>query len=86
MSELKHYKMYVNGEFKDSKSGKLLTVINPSTGEKISTVPSATREETQEAIDDAYEAEKKHGNSYQPQPVASTYMMLLPKFVRMQII
>ncbi len=58
MSELKHYKMYVNGEFKDSKSGKLLTVINPSTGEKISTVPSATREETQEAIDDAYEAEK----------------------------
>ncbi|CAJ1229574.1 aldehyde dehydrogenase [Levilactobacillus zymae] len=55
---LKHYQMYVNGEFKDSTSGKLLTVINPSTGEKISTVPSATREETQEAINDAYEAEK----------------------------
>ncbi|GAX04902.1 lactaldehyde dehydrogenase / glycolaldehyde dehydrogenase [Secundilactobacillus pentosiphilus] len=55
---LKHYQMYINGEFKDSKSGKLLTVINPSTGEEISTVPSATREETQEAIDDAYEAEK----------------------------
>jgi NAD-dependent aldehyde dehydrogenases len=55
---LKHYQMYINGEFKDSKSGKLLTVINPSTGEEISTVPSATREETKEAIDDAYEAEK----------------------------
>ncbi|KRM75128.1 aldehyde dehydrogenase [Secundilactobacillus collinoides] len=58
IKQLKHYQMYVNGEFKDSKSGKLLTVINPSTGEKISTVPSATREETQEAINDAYEAEK----------------------------
>ncbi|MTV81837.1 aldehyde dehydrogenase [Secundilactobacillus folii] len=58
VNKLKHYQMYVNGEFKDSKSGKLLTVINPSTGAEISTVPSATREETQEAIDAAYEAEK----------------------------
>ncbi|KRM59524.1 glycolaldehyde dehydrogenase [Secundilactobacillus malefermentans DSM 5705 = KCTC 3548] len=58
LTKLKHYKMYINGEFKDSTSGKLLTVINPSTGEQISTVPSATREETQEAIDDAYEAQK----------------------------
>lgn len=57
-TDLKHYQMYVNGEFKDSDSGKLLTVLNPSTGEKISTVPSATREETKAAIDDAYEAEK----------------------------
>ena len=55
---LKHYQMYINGEFKDSESGNMLTVLNPSTGEAISTVPSATREETKEAIDAAYEAEK----------------------------
>lgn len=55
---LKHYQMYINGKFMDSKSGNEITVLNPSTGEKISTVPAATREEAQEAIDAAYEAEK----------------------------
>ncbi|WCJ51534.1 aldehyde dehydrogenase [Lentilactobacillus buchneri] len=55
---LKHYQMYINGKFMDSKSGNEITVLNPSTGEKISTVPAATREEAKEAIDAAYESEK----------------------------
>ena len=50
---LKHYQMYINGKFMDSKSGNEITVLNPSTGEKISTVPAATREEAKEAIDAA---------------------------------
>ncbi len=54
----KHYQMYINGEFKDSESGNEITVLNPSTGEVISTVPEATREEAQEAVNAAYEAEK----------------------------
>ncbi len=57
-TQLKHYQMYINGEFKDSESGELIHVLNPSTGEEISTVPKATRKECQEAIDAAYEAEK----------------------------
>lgn len=57
-TKLNHYKMYINGEFKDSKSGENITVIDPSSGDKISTVPKATREEAREAIDAAYEAEK----------------------------
>ncbi|MFC6289828.1 aldehyde dehydrogenase [Levilactobacillus angrenensis] len=55
---LKHYQMYINGEFRDSSSGNLITVLNPATGEPISTVPSATLEETREAIDAAYTAQK----------------------------
>lgn len=55
---LKHYQMYINGEFRDSASGNLITVTNPATGEPISTVPSATLAETREAIDAAYEAQK----------------------------
>jgi len=55
---LKHYQMYINGEFKDSSSGNLITVLNPATGEPISTVPSATLDECREAIDAAYEAQK----------------------------
>ncbi|MYV17209.1 aldehyde dehydrogenase [Lactobacillus rossiae] len=55
---LKHYQMYINGQFVDSKSGNTLTVINPSDEQPISTVPSATVEETRAAIDDAFEAQK----------------------------
>lgn len=55
---MKHYQMYINGEFKDSESGNEIKVLNPSTGEEISTVPEATREEAREAVDAAYEAEK----------------------------
>lgn len=58
MKFMKHYQMYINGEFSDSKSGKELTVINPATGEKISTVPSATTAEAQFAVDSAYQAQK----------------------------
>lgn len=58
MKFMKHYQMYINGQFKDSESGKEITVINPATGEKISTVPSATKEEAQFAVDVAYKAQK----------------------------
>ena len=53
-----YYKMYINGEFVDTDSGKKITVINPNNEEVLGTVPSATVEETQEAINAAYEAEK----------------------------
>ncbi|MFC6274138.1 aldehyde dehydrogenase [Levilactobacillus tangyuanensis] len=55
---LQHYQMYINGAFKDSTSGNLITVINPATGAPISTVPSATVDEAREAIDAAYAAQK----------------------------
>ena len=85
LTKLKHYKMYINGEFKDSTSGKLLTVINPSTGEQISTVPSATREETQEAIDDAY-GSKDLENGFPQQLEDNIYMIWQLRFETRRII
>ncbi len=41
-----YYKMYINGEFVDTDSGKKITVINPNNEEVLGTVPSATVEET----------------------------------------
>ena len=49
-------KNYVNGEWIDSDSDKLLDIENPSTGATVGKVPMSTREETKAAIDAAHEA------------------------------
>ncbi|KRL16188.1 hypothetical protein FD12_GL000666 [Lentilactobacillus rapi DSM 19907 = JCM 15042] len=81
---MKHYQMYINGEFKDSESGNEIKVLNPSTGEEISTVPEATREEAREAVNAAYEAEK----TWKKVPAAKRgeyYTLSLTKFERIRI-
>lgn len=55
----KNYQMYINGEFVDSSSKETIKVINPATEELVSTVPKATLEDTQRAIDTAEEAQKE---------------------------
>lgn len=56
---MKDLQMYINGHFTESRSGKWINVLNPSTEEVISRQPEGTVEEVQEAIDAAYAAEKE---------------------------
>jgi len=49
-------KMYVNGVWKDSESGKAMEVINPFNGEVVGSVPFATENEVKEAISAAAES------------------------------
>ena len=55
---MKDLKMYINGQFVESKSGKWIDVLNPSTEEVISRQPAATIEEADEAIEAAKAAQK----------------------------
>ena len=55
---MKDLKMYINGKFVESKSGKWIDVLNPSTEEVISRQPEGTVEEVDEALDAAVEAQK----------------------------
>ena len=50
--------MYINGKFVESKSGKWIDVLNPSTEEVISRQPEGTVEEVDEALDAATAAQK----------------------------
>ena len=55
----KHYgklKLYINGEWVESKSDQIYEDINPATGEEIATFPSATKEELNSAIESAQAA------------------------------
>ncbi|HLQ73542.1 MAG TPA: aldehyde dehydrogenase [Bacillota bacterium] len=53
---VKNYELYINGEFITSK-GEMKAVTNPATGELLSNVPMATKEETLQAIDAAEKAQ-----------------------------
>ncbi len=50
---MKDLQMYINGRFCESRSGKWIEVLNPSTEEVISRQPDGTLEDVQEAIDAA---------------------------------
>lgn len=56
---MKDLKMYINGKFVESRSGKWINVLNPSTEEVISRQPEGTVEDVNEALDAAKAAQKK---------------------------
>lgn len=47
---MKHYRMYLNGRWVDSKSGKRTKVVNPATGEVFATVPEGDLKDAEAAI------------------------------------
>ena len=55
---MKDLKMYINGKFVESRSGKWMDVLNPSTEEVISRQAEGTPEDVDEALDAARAAQK----------------------------
>ncbi len=47
---LKPYKLFINGQWTDSVSGRTIPVMNPATGEELSTVPDANAEDVDRAV------------------------------------
>lgn len=56
IKNLNNEKLYINGEYIESKSNKWIEVENPATGEIIGKVPKATADEINLACEAAYEA------------------------------
>lgn len=52
----KNCKLFINNEWLDASDGKTFSVTNPSTGEEIATVASATRDDVQKAVNSARKA------------------------------
>lgn len=51
-------KMYINGALTDASDGSTIDVVNPATGAVIDTIPSATKEDVDLAVEKAKEAQK----------------------------
>ncbi|MFN8674605.1 MAG: aldehyde dehydrogenase family protein [Candidatus Sericytochromatia bacterium] len=53
---MQNYKMYINGEFTDGTSGKVMDIYNPANGEVFAQVPQANEKDMEHAIDAARNA------------------------------
>jgi aldehyde dehydrogenase (NAD+)/betaine-aldehyde dehydrogenase len=56
MSELKNFKMYINGEWAESSSGKKIETLNPETNKVWATVPEANEADVDKAVKAAQDA------------------------------
>ena len=77
---MKDLKMYINGKFVESRSGKWIDVLNPSTEEITSRQPEGTVEDVEEAIDAAVEAQKKWAKL--PAPQRAVYLHKIADGIR----
>ncbi|TSB47191.1 aldehyde dehydrogenase [Alkalicoccobacillus porphyridii] len=53
------HQLYINGAYVDSTSDEIIDVVNPSTEKVISKIANATEDETNQAIEAAYNAQKQ---------------------------
>jgi len=51
-----NYKLWINGQWADSRGGGVLSVENPATGETLAEVPDASREDVDRAVQAAHDA------------------------------
>jgi lactaldehyde dehydrogenase/glycolaldehyde dehydrogenase len=56
--QVKHYKMYIGGEFVPSSSNRTITIFNPATEEPLSEVPEGTPADADAAVLAAEKAQK----------------------------
>ena len=50
MSKIQNFKMYINGEWVDSSSGKKIETLNPENNEVWATVPEANENDVDKAV------------------------------------
>ena len=58
MSKIQDFKMYINGEWVDSSSGKKIETLNPENNEVWATVPEANEKDVDKAVQSAQKALK----------------------------
>ena len=56
MSKIQDFKMYINGEWVDSSSGKKIETLNPENNEVWATVPEANEKDVDKAVRSAQKA------------------------------
>ena len=61
MSELKKYKMFIDGEWVDSESKKTFQTLNPENNEPWAEVPEASEKDVDKAVKAAQKLSKEHG-------------------------
>ena len=66
MSKIQNFKMYINGEWVDSSSGKKIETLNPENNEVWATVPEANEKDVDKAVQSAQNAFENNWSKLHP--------------------
>ena len=81
MSKIKDFKMYINGEWVDSSSGKKIETLNPENNEVWATVPEANEKDVDKAVQSAQKAFEDSWSKIHPRERAK-YLKLIADQLR----
>ena len=81
MSKIQNFKMYINGEWVDSSSGKKIETLNPENNEVWATVPEANENDVDKAVQSAQKAFENNWSKLHPRERAQ-YLRLIGEQLR----
>ena len=81
MSKIQKFKMYINGQWVDSESGKTIETLNPENNEVWATVPEANNKDVDKAVKSAHRAFENSWSNLHPKERAK-YLRLLADQLR----
>ncbi len=81
MSKIQDFKMYINGEWVDSSSGKKIETLNPENNEVWATVPEADEKDVDKAVQSAQKAFENNWSTLHPRERAK-YLKLIANQLR----
>ena len=81
MSKIQDFKMYINGEWVNSSSGKKIETLNPENNEVWATVPEANEKDVDKAVQAAQKAFENNWSKLHPRERAK-YLMLIAEQLR----
>ena len=81
MSKIQDFKMYINGEWVDSSSGKKIETLNPENNEVWATVPEANEKDVDKAVQSAQKAFENNWSKLHPRERAK-YLRLIGEQLR----
>ena len=81
MSKIQNFKMYINGEWVDSSSGKKIETLNPENNEIWATVPEANEKDVDNAVQSAQKAFENNWSKLHPRNRAK-YLRLIADQLR----
>ena len=81
MSKIQNFKMYINGEWEDSSSGKKIETLNPENNEVWATVPEANEKDVDNAVQSAQKAFENNWSKLHPRERAK-YLKLIANQLR----
>ena len=76
MSKIENFKMYIDGEWEDSSSGKKIETLNPENNEVWATVPEANDKDVDKAVQSAQKAFENNWSKLHPRDRAK-YLRLI---------